>query len=341
MSAVVLDPCGARADPRMPLLARALDPDEVERHLGAARLALRAIRTVRYKPGRRCLIEYDLEAAPNEIVTLVAKARSRGADAATFHLLQALRARGFDEASPDGVAVPEPVAVIPALGVWLQRKVRGTAATAALAEPGGGAALAARLADALHKLHHAGVAARRRHTMADELRILHRCLEPLAERRPEWAQRLGRLLAACDRLGATTPARPLRGIHRDFYPDHALLDGERLYLLDFDLYCLGDPALDVGNCVAHITEQSVRTRGDPDALADREMALEERFVELAGEPARPAVRAYALLTLARHVYLSTQLADRRAFTAALLDLCEHRLGRALSQRAGAAGRVAS
>src|SRR2546428_4337248 len=107
------------------------------------------------------------------------------------------------------------------------------------------------------------------------------------------------------------PSRSHAESNRDFYPDHALLDGERLYLLDFDLYCEGDPALDAGNCVAHITEQSVRTRGDPDALADREAALEDRFVELAGEPARQAVRAYALLTLARHVYLSTQFADRQ------------------------------
>ncbi len=353
MRAVTLDPFGARADPRMPLLARALDPEEVERHLlvrlagspGAPeRLALRAIRTVRYKPGRRCLIEYDVEVtrrdAPPEVVTLVAKARARGADTATFRLLQALRLRGFDETSPDGVAVPEPVTVIPELGVWLQRKVRGIAATAALAEPGG-VALARRIADAMHKLHDARVAARRRHTMADELRILRQCLESLRERRPEWAWRLRRLLSACDRLGAATPPRPLRGIHRDCYPDHVLLDGERLYLLDFDLYCEGDPALDIGNCVAHITEQSVRTRGDPGALADREAALEDRFVELAGEPARQAVRAYALLTLARHVYVSTQFADRQAFTATLLELCEHRLGGALPQRAGEAGRAAS
>jgi len=353
MNAVTLDPFGARADPRMPLLARALDPEEVERHLrarqvgppdAAARLALRAIRTVRYKPGRRCLIEYDVELtrrdAPPEVVTLVAKARARGADTATFRLLQALRVRGFDDTSPDGVAVPEPVTVIPELGVWLQRKVRGIAATAALAEPGG-VALARRMADAMHKLHYTGVAARRRHTMADELRILRRCLEALREHRPEWARRLGRLLSACHRVGSAAPMGRPCGIHRDFYPDHALLDGERLYLLDFDLYCEGDPALDAGNCVAHITEQSVRTRGDPDALADREAALEDRFVELAGEPARQAVRAYALLTLARHVYLSTQFADRQAFTATLLELCEQRLGGALAQRAGEAGRVAS
>src|SRR2546422_1650667 len=274
MNAVTLDPFGARADPRMPLLARALDPEEVERHLrarqvgppdAAARLALRAIRTVRYKPGRRCLIEYDVEVtrrdAPPEIVTLVAKARARGADTATFRLLQALRLRGFDDTSPDGVAVPEPVTVIPELGVWLQRKVRGMAATAALTEPGG-VTVARRMADAMHKLHHAGVAARRRHTMADELRILRRCLEALRERRPEWARRVRRLLRGRHPRRPSGPAGEPRGIHPGFYPDHLLLNGERLYLLDFDLYCEGDPALDAGNCVAHITEQSVRTRGD-------------------------------------------------------------------------------
>ena len=350
MSAVTLDPFGARADPGLPLLARALDPVVVERHFhaqgtgpvgGAARLTLRAIRVVRHKLGRRCLIEYDLEVTrrdgPPELVTLVAKARARGADTGAFRLVQALRVRGFDEASPDGIAVPEPVAVIPELGVWIQRKARGTAATAALAGPDG-VSLARRLADAVHKLHEAGVAARHRHTMADELRLLHRGLESLREARPEWASRLRRLLAACDRLGAATAPSPARGIHRDFYPDHALLDGERLYLLDFDLYCEGDPALDVGNCIAHITEQSLRTQGDPEALADRETALEDRFVELAGASSRPAVRAYTLLTLARHVYLSTQFADRQAFTPALLELCEQRLDGAMLPRARSAGR---
>lgn len=46
----------------------------------------------------------------------------------------------------------------------------------------------------------------------------------------------------------------------------------------------------------------------------------------AGEPVRPAVRAYTLLTLARHVYLSTLFPERQPFTARLLELCEERLG---------------
>jgi hypothetical protein len=72
----------------------------------------------------------------------------------------------------------------------------------------------------------------------------------------------------------------------------------------------------------------LRTLGDADALVDRETALEERFIKLAGEAARPAVRAYTTLTLARHVSLSMQLAGRGQWTESLLELCEARLGTA-------------
>ena len=341
---MTLEPYLARTDSRLPLLDRALDPEQVAHHLGArlggpagpaAHVVVREIRTLRYKLGRRCLIEYELEVTSRsggspEIVTLLGKVRRRGADATTFSLLRTLRSRGFDGDSPDGISVPEPVAIVPELGMWLQRKVSGTPATARLWEPGG-AAVARRLAEAAHKLHQAAVPATRRHSMADELRILHQCLRSLAERRVGWAPRLGALLSACDRLGAGMPAQRPRGIHRDFYPDHALLEGKRLHLLDFDLYCEGDPALDIGNCIAHITEQSLRVCGDPDALADREAAMEDRYVELSGESARPAVRTYALLTLVRHICISTQIEERQPFTATLLELCEERLGSAVSR----------
>jgi len=163
--------------------------------------------------------------------------------------------------------------------------------------------------------------------MADELNLLGERLADLAQDRPGWAGRLDRLLGACRRLGLGTPEPAPRGIHRDFYPDQVLVDGRRLYLLDFDLYCEGDPGLDVGNFLGHLVEQSLRILGRPDALGDRQKALEERFVELAGEACRASIRAYATLTLARHVFLSTQFPDRRPFTESLLELCEERLGR--------------
>jgi thiamine kinase-like enzyme len=116
------------------------------------------------------------------------------------------------------------------------------------------------------------------------------------------------------------------GIHRDFYSAQVLVDEGRLFLIDFDLYCRGDPALDIGNFIGHMTEQSLRELGDARAMAEQENALEERFVTLAGEEYRSRIQAYTTLTLTRHVYLSTQFSERQKFATSLLGLCEERLG---------------
>ena len=185
--------------------------------------------------------------------------------------------------------------------------------------------LAARISEAAHKLHRANVPTNRYHGMDDELMILHQHLPLVGQPRPEWRGRLARILAACDALAASVPQARFCGIHRDFYSNQVIVDRARVWLLDFDLYSQGDPALDIGNFVGHLTEQSLRTFGDPAALADRERAMEERFVELAGKAARSRVRAYATLTLVRHIYLSSRTPERMPWTERLIQLCEQRL----------------
>ncbi len=337
MNIPVIDTFGVAADPAMPSLALALDPEEVQRQLGRrlTRLAgeggvvhLRTIRVIRYKPGRRCVIEYEVDVerpdAQPETVVLVGKVRVRRYGKSGYRLLDAFWNAGFQSDSPDGISVPEPVGTVPKFQMWLQRKVPGRAATELLAARSG-VALARKIAEAACKVHRAGIATPQRHTMADELKILKTHLPTVSPPGSPWAGRIARLLGAADRLGAATREPKTCGIHRDFYADQVIVDGERLFLLDFDLYCEGDPALDIGNFMGHITEQSLRTLGDAGALVDREQALEERFVELSGV-APAAVRAYATLTLVRHIYLSTQFLERRPFSQSLVELCEERLG---------------
>lgn len=338
-SVAVIDPSGAAADRAMPFLADATDPELASRCLlerlgrrgwadGEA-LGLRAIRVTRLKPGRRCVIEYDLVAAgrgcTSQAVTLVGKSRARGTDLATFRLLRFLSQAGFSCGSADGISVPEPVVLVPEFRMGVQRKAAGEPATRLLAGPTG-LVLARRIAEALHKLHGAGAPTRRRHTRHDELVILRDRLGRVASARPRWRPRLDRLFDACTALAAGIRGTATCGIHRDFYPDQVLVEGSRVCLLDFDLFCAGDPALDVGNYVAHVIELSLRTFGNPHALEDRNDALVTRFAELAGEEHRSAIRAYTTLSLARHIYIATQLADRHPFAGTILELCEQRLG---------------
>jgi hypothetical protein len=330
---VVHDPFDVATDPKLAFLAEALDPSTAQcvlrQHLPAFadKLVLRAIRVVRHKPGRRCLIAYDLDVCTGgepTTVTLLGKVRARGLDEHTYRLHRALWQAGWNDAGDDRISVPEAVGIVPEWHMWLQRHVPGEVATTVLRGPNG-VMLAHRIAEIAHKLHNVDIRPRREHTIGDELRILHERLERVVEQRPDWRQRLRCMLDACERLGATITPTRLCGIHRDFYADQVLVDGERLRLIDLDLYCAGDPGLDIGNFIAHIVEDSLRTFGTPDALADRATALEERFVALAGEEVRPSIHAYTTLTLVRHISISTQFAARRPFTARLLNLCEQRL----------------
>jgi hypothetical protein len=340
----VSDPFGVAHDSQIQAAARALDASSVQVRLGRGlpRLAgergfieLRAIRVVRHKRGRRALIEYDVEVhgpgGDAEAATLIGKLSARRSGESGYRLLDSFWNAGFASDSEDAISVPEPIGAVPEWRLWLQRKVPGRTA-AELLRCRGGVALAQRIADAAHKVHQTGIPTTRRHAMADELRILHDRLAKVHDSEPRWRTRIGRVIRACDRLGAATPPPALRrGIHRDFYPDQVIVNGARLYLLDFDEYCEGDPAIDVGNCIGALTELSVRTFGDHEAFAPQERAMEERFVELAGDAVRPAVRSYALLTLVRHISISTQFPERRRFTERLLDLCEERLEASLSQ----------
>ena len=324
-------------DAEMSFLDKLVDSEYLEacfnKHLvkltnNNSKIYIKSIRVIRYKPSRRCLIEYDIvldnKNSSNEYFTLIGKSRAKGLDKKTFDVVRNLWENGFGYKNSDSIFVPEPIGLIPEFNMWLQLKVPGVVVTKLLAGPCWNT-LAGRIADAIHKLHRTGAPTYRLHTMADELSILHKRLPIVAKMKPQLEKRLERLLDKCARLAsATTASRPC-GIHRDFYPDQVIVDGNRLYLLDIDQYCEGDPGLDIGNFLGHITELSLRTLGNPESLAQVEKAIEERFVELSGEAMRPRIQAYKTLTLARHIYLSTQFPERHLFTENILELCEQRL----------------
>ena len=334
-----LDPFNVKDDPSMPTAKLALNPVEVQKRLERFLLPrliranesayLNSITVTRHKPGRRCVIEYGIRLLqPGHVkqdVTLIGKIRARHSQGDIYRLQEELWQQGFDIDSDDGISIPEPIGRIKDFKMWLQRKIAGDEVWNLLASPNG-VQYAYKVAEAAHKIHKTSIATSRTHSMADELRILHERLPVVAKQQDQYSGRIKRILDACNRLGASLDDPEPCGIHRDFYQDQIICSNERFYIIDFDLYCAGDPALDIGNFTAHITEQSLRSLDDAKALLPVEQAMEERFVELAGEKTRQAIRAYATLTLVRLIYISTLFEERRLYTGALLTLCEERLG---------------
>jgi thiamine kinase-like enzyme len=290
--------------------------------------------------------------SPTRTLQLLAKLRAKGLDQTACDVQRRLRQAGLDGRA--GVSVAEPLGTVPELRLWVQRKLPGSSATAAFL-PGADVTPAWRVGRALALLHATPVEINRTWTPADELDVLRRRLPAAAALHPALAPRIGRAMRAAECLAAqlsdstgnvsnASPAsmpskasnasnvsttsdasRTLTGIHRDFHPDQVLLEGDHVVLLDLDLYCVGDPALDVGNFIAHLIELALRQHGDANALASHQHALVQGYLAHAPGVTTASIDAWTTLGLIRHVQLSTQYAQRRHTTAMVLQTCEARL----------------
>lgn len=298
-----------------PILAHALrlPPDGFQ---------LAPVQLLRHRPGRRALLQYQLDFPDRASQRLLGKWRHKGVDQHSYTIQRALWQQGFNMAE---LSVPEPLAMLPAQQLWLQRHCPGHMYTSLLS-PDSPPVLARRIGQAIASLHASRLPVERQWTLADELALLQQRLQQASQLRPVWAARINALAAATSKLAASLPAHPAAGIHRDCYPDQILVDGERLIWLDFDLYCLGDPALDIGNFLAHMIEHAIRHHGDPFALGQQQQALQDSFLMHSPHALTDtAIHGWTTLSLARHIYLSTQFPDRQHTTAPLLALCESRL----------------
>jgi aminoglycoside phosphotransferase (APT) family kinase protein len=316
-------------DPEIPWLGAALDPSCVNMLIsdlpwGGPGVSVQSASIRRHKSARRCLIEYEVTGARHH--TVLGKTRAKGLDTRTAELVQALRAEGFGEDTPDGIAVPEFLGILPPLRMWLQAAVPGEPAVDGLRR--GDAELTRRLVEAILKLQDRAPLSARTHTIADELETLEARLAGLAGRRPQWSERLRQLFEGCEALAATLVSAPLAPAHRDFYPDQVLVDGSRLVLLDFDLYALAHPALDAGNCIAHILELGLREDTDTQTLNDVAGIMHETMASALPSDVGPALDVFTTLALARLLEIDDRLEYRRACVEPLMDLSEERLSRA-------------
>jgi hypothetical protein len=303
-------------DDGLPTLAAALDPDRVPDAFArecaalAHRPRIAEIRVLRHRPGRRCLIRYGLE---GDTPAVLGKLTCKGVHKRSLAVQTRLFAGGF--------AVPEPLGPVPTLGLWLQREVEGRPLASMLGDPAAERAVA-RSAELLAALHRQPADPARPWTIDDELAVLDERLAALGRVRPDLADRVDRLLAACHSAARRLPESRGCGIHRDFYPEQVLVGDGQLHLVDLDLYSRGDSALDVGNFKAHLIEAAIRETGDPEGYARLVEAFERHYLAAVPATTPDAIAIFTFLSLARLVQISTLIADRRQATDAILATAE-------------------
>jgi len=338
---LIKDPFNLMSDLALPTVTLALNPsyitDQFQRMSTICQsyesLHLKSIEVVRHKVGKRCLIEYVCEMKrDNSIRTIVllGKIRAKRSGKKDYQLQSELWENGFSRKSYDGISIAFPLGRLKKINMWLQEKLIGQNLEDLLLGPDS-INIMPNVARAAYKIHVGGVLSRRRHTLINEVNILKDRFQRIYREYPNLEKRLQHLLQKAQSISCNLINRPLRPIHRDFYPEQIIIGSSsyssrgRVYIVDFDLFCMGDPAIDIGNFMGHLTEYSLRECGDELVLKQHEETVFESYIELSGATERSPVRVYALLTLMRHIYLCTLISQRQPFMMDIINLCEQKI----------------
>jgi hypothetical protein len=268
-------------DPQLPHLDTVMAPSASRLLTGALESAARradgvppdwqllgvAAEPVRYKPGNRCVLRYRLDfgdpdaaggaGSRPQTCTLVAKLyQDRQEAEAAEDLLARLR----DEAAVDWAA--RPLGVVPGLPLALTEDLGSprdpVPAVSGLdvVRPGGEHALevVGRAARALAELHTSGLdtGGLSRRTGTEEAGKAAKRAGLLAQYVPALSPDVRRVSSAlCDAL-TDLPTDTLRPGHGSYKPSQLLVRDGAVFLVDFDQFCLADPALDVGYFLAYL-----------------------------------------------------------------------------------------
>jgi hypothetical protein len=248
-----------RSDQGLPGLSAVADADFVTEHLAAVveePIRRCRVQPVRYRPGGRCVLRYDLQTASG-VSRYYAKVfpSSVFADAAG-------RATRVAAAAPAQLNITRVLASWPHFGTTVSKAVQGQSVSAVLRNPAvsdrSRRNLVFRLGGLLADFHNlTGVSVPAR-TASDQLRDVAALLPAVRILDAAGADSLRRLL---DRLGREFPRHDHREVlsHGAFRPGQVIVDeANQLHLLDLDGVCRGDAERDLGSASSYLSWQAIR-----------------------------------------------------------------------------------
>jgi len=242
-----------------------------------------SIEVLRHRLRKRCIFRLRFNALNEKsgkttrrslIGKMYPDRRDRGEE--VFTAMQGLWENGFSDRSQDGIRIPKPIAHIPEFHLLLMEDVPGDywlgLEHQGLEQAGVESSIKA-AGKVLAKMHRSSLKVPKRHTVEDELKLLREHWIVVASQiHPELSDSLkvafSKVSHTLDKCRSFEPAL----VHRDYYEKQVLVDGPKSFLIDFDTICLADPAIDLGNFLAHIRLAGLQSPG----CAKR---LEEVFIK--------------------------------------------------------------
>lgn len=285
------------------------------------------ITPLRHKPGRRCLIRFDVSRPQSQTkdgrLSILGKMRFKGVDEHGYQVQKHLFESGFDGRDTVGFSVPETLGIDHEHRIWFQRLVERRTVEEVIAESDASPdrLVQRQVTNALVALHQTPIALPlKRYSAAGELEFLDRRLCEVAAALPEFEAEIESVRHHAKRIGPLLEHSPTCVIHRDFYPAQVLIGPTGVCLLDFDLFCEGPRILDAGNYLAHLWELAIRFPKRAKVWNTAAQQFADEFVDRSfhhGGDERQ-LHAWAWIALARHIWISRRIEDRREFTGKIM-----------------------
>ncbi len=208
------------------------------------------LQILNHRPAKRCVMRgwVDAEATRSVVLRSLNDKRRRHQD--NLHYMQMLWQAGFDDAADDGIRIPRPLFCDDRLATIVIEDIPG----AAMLNGDSGLSLSRESAlagETLAKLHDSQLLLPTRYGADEELAMLEKWIVLTRRLRPDLATMLTQKMALVRRQLDRLPEVPACPVHRDYYGKQLLFDGQQTILIDFDTLCMGDPAIDIGNYLAH------------------------------------------------------------------------------------------
>jgi hypothetical protein len=233
----------------------------------------------RHVPGKRCVVKFEVTmpaapGTPGGRQCFFAKFYTGGRGAGVYQNCQQLWRHGF---SRGRFTISEPLAYHPAWQVLVVSWENGRSLRDIVLVGRDAHRAVEGAAKWLHRLHTCGFNGGRVYTLSRLLYILGVRNRDLISTHRAVGRAFGDVL---DLIRHRLPRlEPLAWAptHRDFSPEHLIVEGQRFIGLDFDEFCQYDPLFDVAHFVAHLRFLALISSGAVNSLDDLAARFESSY----------------------------------------------------------------
>lgn len=318
--------------------------DELARLYGEGRaFQVGGPEAVGYRAGRRCTIRYRVDVSESggahiTTIPIVGKTHCDDRGRAIFKNLEQLWNWPSEDQGARPSITPRPIAYVPEYNVYFQELQGGLS----LYEARVGEIrreFIARAGALLGALHTTGIVVDGAWSTADEIALIRKWCGHLGglcgDLRAPSEELLSRIESRARRDGLDEADRVIA--HRDFYDKQVISGAETLRFIDLDTMTMADPAVDVGNFLAHLYLRGLQWDRPADEVDGEAETFRAEYRGVNPGVGEGRVAFYTATTLFRLACLYAYRPEWRGLSPILLEACRRRLDPAASRAGGTLG----